>query len=521
MSAYPIERRSFLGLLGAMGLGPAASETVDGEATTNSVAAQAESEPDARTFENELVVTYSDDTDLATVQAAAMRVVRANGERAHFGRVDESLGLVKITLGASTTAADRETIKDAIAEEPSVESVWNEHAVTRSYDVDDPRYPDQTNLQNVYAKDAWQSGPGRAQDMTIAIVEGKVKQTHEDLRDQFQDPPGFHPRFEIHQDPVETPWEQREPGNYAGQPVQGHATEVAGVAIAKHNNSKGIAGACQAGLINIISGDYSVSPVKTTMTDSLIATRYAVEKTDADVVNLSEGQTVEEYQNDVLDENPEIDTDVIVDEFEDWTGKSSQKWQKIVEIADRNQTVICTSAGNYSSDWDAEGRPASHPAEVEGIISVGATDDAFDMIESTADEEDIDVFAPVENVVTTGTRSDSRYKTIPGTEGQSSMATPVVSAVAAIVKNCHPNLSSPQIRDRIQQTGTTTSDQITVVNAATAASSPPTGAVLEEDISDVEMIDANPIRTSHYAGPPGGADPLNEDDLINHDNWPP
>ncbi len=121
MTGYPIYRRSFMGGLGVLGVGAVAGET----ASANDLVSDGDDDTatDAGSVENELVVTYDRDVDLATVQAAAMRVIRAEDQRAHFGRVDEPLGLVKIILAESTTEEKRETIKDAIADHSSVENV--------------------------------------------------------------------------------------------------------------------------------------------------------------------------------------------------------------------------------------------------------------------------------------------------------------------------------------------------------------------------------------------------------------
>ena len=126
-------------------------------------------------------------------------------------------------------------------------------------------------------------------------------------------------------------------------------------------------------------------------------------------------------------------------------GGSSLTLQQAISRADTAGHLFVAAAGNNGSNNDTT---SSYPASYNNpnIISVSATDDKDDLASfSNFGATTVDLAAPGVNILST--LPANRYASYSGT----SMATPYVTGVAALVKSNSPTLDDAQIKDRILQ----------------------------------------------------------------------
>lgn len=178
-----------------------------------------------------------------------------------------------------------------------------------------------------------------------------------------------------------------------------HATHVAGI-IAASFNRKGIAGIApnvKIMPINVFTGDEAT-------TDSVVrALQYAVDH-HADIINMSLGAPGYNYAID-----------------------------SAVKYARSKGVVLIAAAGNEGS-YQPE-----YPAACDGVLAISATTQG-DKIASWSNRGSyIDLAAPGDRIYSAITGGSYGY------ESGTSMATPVVSGVAALVRSRNPFLSSGQV----------------------------------------------------------------------------
>jgi thermitase len=102
-------------------------------------------------------------------------------------------------------------------------------------------------------------------------------------------------------------------------------------------------------------------------------------------------------------------------------------------------TVIIAAAGN---DGDAT---LNYPAAYAEVVSVAATDNRDQRASFSNANSDVEVAAPGVNVLSTYDGSNSDYTTLSGT----SMATPHVAGVAAIIWDKYPTATASTIRSKL------------------------------------------------------------------------
>lgn len=188
----------------------------------------------------------------------------------------------------------------------------------------------------------------------------------------------------------------------------GHGTHVTGIIAACANNHEGIVGAAGFAPVDVIpfkvldregtGGDFEIAK----------AVNDAVSM-GADVINLSlsgKGKTL------VL--------------------------EQAVQNALQHHVVVVAAAGNWGISLQ-DVYPASYP----GVIAVAAVDENNQIVPYSDYGWKLDISAPGENILSTYINNE--YRTLSGT----SMATPFVSSVAALLKAADPRLDEIQIRKRL------------------------------------------------------------------------
>ncbi|MBI0577920.1 S8 family serine peptidase [Neobacillus cucumis] len=271
----------------------------------------------------------------------------------------------------------------------------------------DPYYEEPLNTTNDGLQSQWglrRIKPERAFDKAkciklrskIAILDTGIDPNHPDLAKKIIDPINFG---------------SDNPNDYIDR--EGHGTHVAGIAAAITNNKIGIASASYntAAIIPIKLGDREFT------SEALIeGILYAIEK-GADVMNMSLGGPC-----------------------------YNQAEQNAIELAWKNGVIIVAAAGNEGHE-----RP-SYPAAYNFVLGVSATDKNNQLAPFSNWGVYVGIAAPGTAILSTTPTYPlpdlrRKYDTMQGT----SMATPFVSGVAAMLRAIKPQATNQEIIQAIQQ----------------------------------------------------------------------
>jgi subtilisin family serine protease len=126
----------------------------------------------------------------------------------------------------------------------------------------------------------------------------------------------------------------------------------------------------------------------------------------------------------------------------------------IEQLVENGVTVVAAMGNDGVSDKEY---PAAY--EVDGLIAVGAVNERLDRSEYSNTGEHLDLVAPGDNILSTTPHrrsgygpdfAETGYDVMSGT----SMATPYVTAVAALVASKYPSLKPAQVETHLRQTCT-------------------------------------------------------------------
>lgn len=284
--------------------------------------------------------------------------------------------------------------------------------------TNDPLLAQQYYVSLIKASDAWDSLPS-GKTIVVGIADTGVDTSHIDLRENIWrnsgetglDDSGQDRRFNKTDDDnngyvddwygwdfVGSTGQNEDNSPLPGNP---HGTHVGGIVAAKHNNAEGIAGVG----MNIqlmplkIGGDDQFS---TSISRSADAILYGASM-GASVINCSFGSPSSSF------------ADI-----------------KVIQQATQLGALIVGAAGNDGQEL------AYYPGAYEEVLSVAATDFGDRIATFSNVHRTVDVCAPGVGIIST--IPNNRYESYDGT----SMAAPVASAVAAMVRLVHPEFSPAQ-----------------------------------------------------------------------------
>jgi subtilisin family serine protease len=214
---------------------------------------------------------------------------------------------------------------------------------------------------------------------------------------------------------------------------ESHGTHVAGIIAAVRNNDKGGNGVANnvkiMALRAVPNGDEYDK-------DVALAIRYAADN-GATVINMSFGK---------------------------YYSPHFEKVHKAIVYAAQKDVLIVSGAGNESIDLDESiNYPNDYLQDMEisnNFISVGATNSKYGSgvvaKYSNYGKTKVDVFAPGSNILST--YPNNTYKSINGT----SMASPAVAGLAALLRSYYPTLTASQVKDIILESGLRLTKKVTV-----------------------------------------------------------
>jgi thermitase len=259
---------------------------------------------------------------------------------------------------------------------------------------DDTLFDKQWGLNKIEAPAAWDITTGSS-DIVIAVVDTGIDLDHPDLSCPGKLTLGWD--F-VNGDPI--PDDDHQTNGFA------HGTHVAGIAAACTNNGTGVAGvAWRARLMPVKSLDDRGSG---TYEDVAKGITFAVDQ-GADIVNLSLGGP-----------------------------NHSETLADAVQYADNHGRLVIAATGNTSG-------PVLYPAAYPEAIAVAATNSSDQRAGFSNHGPQTDIAAPGVGIYSTVINN---Y----GYKDGTSMATPFVAGLAAVIWSASPNLTHDQVRGVIQST---------------------------------------------------------------------
>ncbi len=329
-------------------------------------------------------------------------------------------------ISVAVPAGQERAAADALRHNPHIAFAEPDYAAHIAADFpDDPGWPEQWGPARIGAPTAWHTTTG-SPAVVIAILDTGVKLNHEDLspnlwlnadetpangldddgNGQRDDVHGWHFFHEWAWDGERYTYLPREDGHIADD--NGHGTHVAGIAGARIDNGRGIAGLAGHSRLMIVKvldryGDGWYSDIAKGIV-------YAVDN-GAQVINLSLG------------------------------GESaSETLQAAVDYAYSHGVLVVAASGN-------DGGAVLYPAAGERVLAVAATDEDDERPAFSNHGPAVDIAAPGVDIYSTWWRLDGYY-----TESGTSMAAPHVSGLAALLWSVNPFLTPAQVSRAI--TGT-------------------------------------------------------------------
>ncbi|MHB1651306.1 MAG: S8 family serine peptidase [Desulfitobacteriaceae bacterium] len=258
--------------------------------------------------------------------------------------------------------------------------------------VSDSKYSWQWGLNAANVTQAWATG-ANGSGITIAVVDTGIDMNHPDLKDNLV--PGYNPILNT-------------ANSLDLQDHNGHGTHVAGIAAAELNGIGIVGVAYKAKIMPIKAMDKDGEGA-----DDDIATgvRWAADH-GANIINLSLGS---DSQEDVL--------------------------QSAIQYAQTKGCLVVAAAGNYASGSNPG---VAYPAADNGVLAVTAVDENDLLADFSDTGPQVALAAPGVDIISDfwQNRLGSGYMTLSGT----SMASPFVAGVAALVWSQHRDWTAQQVR---------------------------------------------------------------------------
>jgi serine protease len=313
-------------------------------------------------------------------------------------------------------------------------------------------------LSSLNMPEVWEYSRGHAY---LSMIDVSIDTTHPDLLANFRS--HFSKDFAYGNDSVDTfdPEDKNQENSLTTSDIQntGHGTHVAGILAAGSDNGRGVTGVCwhcslmvgKLGYVhqaNDTLGVHDYSRDRNLGKEDLINGIYYMIETGAQVINLSLHST---------DPGSCKKYPAINDPF-----------CQVLALADEMDVVIAAAAGNKGWEVEDDNWNVDFPANDYRVIAVGAVDSTGTVPAWSNKGPEIDLVTPGVDILSTFNKdmdwilkypdiykipfspncgdsvsAESRYGNCSGT----SMSTPYVSGIAAILRSTNPLLNKRQIKE--------------------------------------------------------------------------
>ncbi|MFD2631352.1 S8 family serine peptidase [Idiomarina piscisalsi] len=182
-------------------------------------------------------------------------------------------------------------------------------------------------------------------------------------------------------------------------------------------------------------------------------------------------------------------------------GGSSQTEANAMQNLYNQGVLLVAAAGNDGSAYSSTD-PMSYPASYNAVMSVAAVDSSKNLASFSQKNSQVEISGPGVSVLSTypeGTGGQGNYGTMSGT----SMASPHVAGVAALVWSHHPTCSAQEIRNVLN---------VTAEDLGASGRDVKYGYGLAQSKDAIDYIDANGCDGS---GGGGGEEPPTNNELSN------
>ena len=458
-----------------------------------------------------IIVKYKDAAPAAKTAGQARAATALSADRkARLDRAGQEFGMLVSESHAISTGARvfklngrkhldevKKLAAEMMARDPNIEYAEPDRIMTHMATANDPYYAQQwhytDSVGGLRLPTAWDKSTGTG--VVVAVIDTGYR-PHADLSGQILQGYDFISSATIGNDGNGRDTDASDPGDrvvagecYAGSPASNsswHGTHVAGTVAARTNNSLGVAGVAYnarivpARVLGKCGGYTSDIADAITWTSGGSVSGVPANANKAKVLNLSLGGS----------------------------GACDATTQSAINGARSRGSVVVVAAGNDNMNVSN-----ASPANCSGVIAVAATGKTGGRASYSNYGTLVDVAAPggdgsysVISTLNSGTNApgSDNYAGYQGT----SMATPHVAGVAALMFAAKPGLSPDQVESMLKSTarafpatcsgcGTGIVDATAAVNAAIGGTSTtPTGPTISETESNNTLAAANLISTS-------------------------
>ncbi|MFE4704815.1 S8 family serine peptidase [Peribacillus simplex] len=278
---------------------------------------------------------------------------------------------------------------EELEEKKNVEYAEPNYLFKKMVSPNDPAYIDQWHHKKLGTSAAWTKTMG-SKELIVAIIDDGIDRNHEDLKGKIVN---AYDTIKNRKHIV---------------PKGAHGTHIAGIIAGSANNSiggTGVAPNVKLMPINVFDGEYADTA------DIIEAIHYAVQQ-KANIINMSLGDT-----------------------------SYSEALNKAVQEAYKKGVLIVAAAGNEGDMGKNVQRV--YPAAFSHVISVAATDSRDRRPSYSNYHSTVDIAAPGNDILST--LPYGRYGWMSGT----SMATPMVAGVAALIWSNEPKLNKTEVEYRL------------------------------------------------------------------------
>ncbi|MBO9541698.1 S8 family serine peptidase [bacterium] len=319
-----------------------------------------------------------------------LQLVQALGLGMHLFRGERALSILEADPEVVFAEPNRTIQLPALKAQPAP------NPSTRAASPNDPLFPAQYAPVITGAEKVWPKQKGSA-EVIVAVIDSGIDGTHPEFEGRLL--PGYD-------------FSEKQAVAGGDRDGYGHGTHVAGVIGARQDNGVGVTG---------IAPGCKLLPVRifnnsghTTDGASTAAIIWAVDH-GAKVINASWGSP-----------------------------SDSEAGRAAIKYAQDKDVVVVAAVGNTGKEWDP-----SYPAAWPGVVAVAASNDQDGWASFSTWGDWITLAGPGDAILSTYPLSKGNgYRIMSGT----SMAAPAVSAVAALVRSQHPQLSQAQVIERLYAT---------------------------------------------------------------------